>query len=85
MIAILLAGSARDIFRTKVHNLLHTWINEIANVLIEAGLDNLLARQRGEDAIITIQGSLILAQGLNDLAPFQRVVKRLPEELCRDL
>ncbi|MBD6618859.1 TetR/AcrR family transcriptional regulator [Komarekiella sp. 'clone 1'] len=85
LFAILLMGSARDIFHTKIQALLRTWIDEIATVLIEAGLDKSLARQRGEDAVIAIQGSLILAQGLNDLAPFQRVVKRLPQELCRDI
>lgn len=54
-------------------------------MLIEAGLDQSLARQRSEDAAIAIHGSLILGQALNDLAPFQRIVKQLPQELCRDL
>lgn len=35
--------------------------------------------------MISIQGALILAQGLNDVTPFHRVVQKLPQELCRDL
>lgn len=85
LFAILLMGSARELFHAKVQALLQTWIDAIADVLIEAGLDKTLARQRGEDAAIAIQGALILAHGLNDLAPFERVVKQLPQELCRKL
>ncbi|BAY35481.1 TetR family transcriptional regulator (plasmid) [Nostoc carneum NIES-2107] len=85
LFAILLMGSARDVFHTKLQTLLHTWIDAIAEVLIAAGLDETLAKQRGEDAAIAIQGSLILSHGLNDFVPFQRIVKQLPEQLCQDL
>ncbi|MBF2036305.1 MAG: hypothetical protein IGR92_12740 [Leptolyngbyaceae cyanobacterium T60_A2020_046] len=43
------------------------------------------AECRGEDAIITIQGSLILFQELGNPAALQRSLKRLPHHLCRDL
>jgi len=49
--------------------------------LIEAGFNSDAARQKAEDAILQIQGSLVLARGLNDNAPFKRVIKRLPEYL----
>lgn len=82
MSAILLMGSARDIFHTRVNALFCIWINAIANVLIEGGMDEELAKYRGEDAVIAIQGSLILSQGLNDPSPFMRVIKQLPRQLC---
>ncbi|MBD1934344.1 hypothetical protein [Funiculus sociatus] len=53
----------------------------MAQVLIEAGFNSDTARQKAEDAILQIQGSLVLARGLNDTAPFKRVIKRLPEYL----
>jgi AcrR family transcriptional regulator len=83
LFAILLMGSARDVFHVKVQTLLRTWIDEMARVLIESGLDGEQAFERAEDAAIAIQGSLILAQGLNDPSPFKRVVKQLPEKLCQ--
>jgi len=85
LLAILLLGSAREVFRDKVQVLLRTWIWAMAAVLMEAGLDQTQAMQRGEDAAIAIQGALILAQGLNDPRPFQRVVKQLPQTLCQDI
>ena len=83
--AILLLGSARDVFHDAVQALYHSWINAIATVLIEAGISEILAQQRAEDAVIAIQGALILSQGLSNPAPFQRVIQQLPEELCRQV
>lgn len=82
LFAILLLGSARDIFQAKVRKLLQIWISEIAQVLIDEGLETSVARQRSEDAVIAIQGALILAQGLDDLAPFERILQELPKQLC---
>jgi hypothetical protein len=48
-------------------------------------VDEVLAQQRGEDAAIAIQGSLILSQGLDDPSPFQRVIQQLPTELYRQV
>jgi TetR/AcrR family transcriptional regulator, lmrAB and yxaGH operons repressor len=84
LFAILLMGSARDIFHERVKILLNTWIEEIAAVLIAAGLEATEARQRGEDALIAIQGALILAQGLDDIVPFQRVLAKLPRSITQN-
>lgn len=82
LFAILLLGSARDVFHAKVKVLFQVWIEAIANVLIESGMDRELAFQRAEDGAIAIQGSLILSLGLDDPAPFRRVIEQLPKQLC---
>lgn len=81
--AILLLGSARNVFHDRVETLYKNWMNAIVMLLIESGMDEKLAQQRGEDALITIQGSLILSQGLNDPSPFQRAMQQLPSSLCQ--
>lgn len=83
--AILLLGSARDVFHDRVKALYQAWIDAIAEVLVTAGLDSTIARQRGEDVVIVIQGSLILSQGLDNAVAFQRAIEQLPQQLCRDL
>jgi len=82
--AILLLGSARDVFHQKVGVLLQRWIGAIVTILMESGMDADLAQQRAEDAIIAVQGALILSQGLDDPTPFQRVIQQLPANLCSD-
>ncbi len=83
MFAILLMGSARDVFHQKVKVLFCDWINAIALVLIESGMDEKLAQQRAEDAAIAIQGSLILSQALGDSSIFQRAIERLPKQILQ--
>lgn len=85
LLAILLLGSARDLFRQRVQRLVQTWIAAIAQVLIEAGLPPATARERAEDALITLQGASVLTQALGDTTIFQRAVQQLPARLCRDL
>ena len=83
--AVLLMGSSRDVFHDKVKILLQNWIKAIADVLIVEGVDKSRAMELGEDAVLAIEGALILSQGLNDFTSFRRVLSRLPEELCQDL
>ena len=85
MSATLLLGSARDLFHDVVQARYCAWISAVAQVLMDAGLDLTTAQQRGEDMVITIQGSLIVAQGLDKPEVFQRSLQQLPQQLCRNL
>jgi hypothetical protein len=40
-----------------------------------------VARQKVEKAVILVQGSLILSQGLNNVKIFKRIIGNLPTEL----
>jgi TetR/AcrR family transcriptional repressor of lmrAB and yxaGH operons len=60
-------------------NLLMTIL--IAAVLIAEGMEENVAKQQAEKAVILVQGSLILAQGLNDVRIFKRIISDLPTEL----
>ena len=81
LLALLAIGESHNLFHTQIGCALNLWIDTLAQVLIEAGFNSDAARQKAEDAILQIQGSLVLARGLNDTAPFKRVIKRLPEYL----
>lgn len=85
MSATLLLGSARDLFRDQVEARYCAWIDAVARVLGDAGFDRTTAQQRGEDMVIALQGSLIVAQGMNNPEIFQRSLQQLPQQLCRDL
>ena len=80
-----LEQSSDDLFHSQISWAFSQWIEAIANVLITAGLDETLAKQRGEDAMISIQGALILSHGLKDFGPFQRTLQQLPQQLCRSI
>ena len=57
------------------------WIAAIAAVLIAEGMEANVAKQQAEKAVILVQGSLILSQGLNDVKFFKRIIGDLSTEL----
>ncbi|MFM6152276.1 MAG: TetR/AcrR family transcriptional regulator [Cuspidothrix sp.] len=82
---LVMEQSSDDLFHSQISWAFSQWIEAIANVIMNAGLDKTLAMQRGEDAMIAIQGALIVSHGLKDFTPFQRVLKQLPAQICRDI
>ena len=82
-LALMSAGEANKLFHQPIQQALTTWITALAQVVEEAGVESELARQRAEDAVIQIQGALILVRVLNDTKPFERVIGRLPEILLQ--
>jgi TetR/AcrR family transcriptional regulator, lmrAB and yxaGH operons repressor len=74
-------GGARQLFQRRLAAAFSAWIEALATLLEEAGIERAAARERAEDAVLQIQGALVLAGGLDDPGPFQRVLKRLPEQM----
>jgi TetR/AcrR family transcriptional repressor of lmrAB and yxaGH operons len=83
VLAALMLGSAKDDFQPQVQNLLQRWMGAIAAVLTQEGMDSTLAQERSEEALIAIQGALILARAMADTTIFERTLQRLPQQLCR--
>jgi hypothetical protein len=81
LFAILLSGSARDTFHVQVQQLFEVWIAAIAEVFMAEGMEANVAKQQAEKAVILVQGSLMLAQGLNDVKIFKRIIGDLATEL----
>lgn len=83
ILAALSMGDSHDLFYRQIQTALQSWIDAISQVLIDDGIDAANARLRAENAILQIQGALILSRGLNNTAPFQRVLQQLPDELLQ--
>jgi AcrR family transcriptional regulator len=84
--AVLALGQASDdLFHQEIKTALSAWITTLAKVLQQAGLGADIAQYRAEEAILRIQGALVLVKGLDDAGPFQRVMANLPEELLKPL
>lgn len=83
MLAALMLGSAKDDFQPQVQGLLRRWMGAIATVLTQAGMTESLAQERSEEALVAIQGALIMARAMNDATIFERTMQHLPQQLCR--
>lgn len=80
LLAVFSLGESQ-LFRTQIQQALTSWIDSLAQVLLDAGFEPESAHQKAEDAILQIQGSLILARGLDDTTPFKRVLQRISAEI----
>ena len=81
LLALLNVGEAHDLFQNQIQQMLELWIDSLAKIALEAGVNPKIARQRAEDAVLQIQGALVLSRGLNNREIFKRVLKHLPEML----
>lgn len=81
LLGLLSQGNARDLFQQHVREALGRWSGAIAAVLEQAGLGTDLADQRAENALIQIQGALVVSRGLGTTTPFTRTLSELPTRL----
>src|SRR5678815_5899879 len=68
----LVLGTSRTRFRRQLQAIFDQWIDAIAVALVDGGVAASLARERAEDAVVRIQGALILAGAMNDAKYFGR-------------
>ena len=60
---------------------MEAWIAAFAALARESGMPPAAARQSAEEAIVRIEGSLVLSRVLTNPAPFHRILKQLPDLL----
>lgn len=77
----LVIGGARQMFQAQLSAVFGQWIDALADLAVEAGVPRGEAMLRAQDAVIRIEGALIVASGLNDTAPFRRTLRRIPQDL----
>jgi AcrR family transcriptional regulator len=74
-------GDAGTLFRERIGSRIKAFIGLLAGVAVEIGIDRQTAEKRAEDALIAIQGALVLSRGLASPEPFRRVLSELPDRL----
>jgi len=81
LVGVVALGVARDFFTEQVHSYFERWDDALASALKRTGLDAAAAKRKSEDAMIVIQGALVLARALNDPKVFTRAMAGLRERL----
>lgn len=67
----------RDRFAVAIRGYFARWIEALRDALVRGGRDPADAAQDAEEAVLGIQGALVLARALNDTAVFTRALDRL--------
>lgn len=77
----LVVGDARVLFQQRLGASFRSLVEGFAQLAKDKGVPAREAQRRAEDAVVRIQGALILSRGMDDVAPFRRVLKSLPRLL----
>jgi hypothetical protein len=72
---------ATEAVKETLRGLLQAWIEAFKTIAREAGLTAAQARLRAEEAVLKIEGSLLVARVLKDKAVFERTLRELPDFL----
>lgn len=71
----------RDRFASAIRGYFHRWIKALACALRRAGVETAEAHALAEEAVIGIQGALMLTRALGDDGIFGRALERLAERI----
>jgi AcrR family transcriptional regulator len=77
-------GDARDQFASPIRSYFAAWKESLADALLRAGAGAETAKDLAEEAVVAIQGALVLARALNDASAFQRALTRVQVRLEGD-
>jgi AcrR family transcriptional regulator len=67
----------------KLRIAMQAWLKSFTEIAEESGMSAEEARSRAEEAVMKIQGSLVLSRVLGNAVPFQQVIKGLPDLLTK--
>jgi len=81
LLDVLSMGDATEALRTHVRCSFDGWREAMATVAVDAGCTRAIARRRATEALVAIQGTLVLARASGDTRPFRKTIADLPRLL----
>ncbi|WP_446743143.1 TetR/AcrR family transcriptional regulator [Silvibacterium acidisoli] len=67
-----------DTLRAALRTAVERWIEAFQELARESGMPLTLARERAEEAVLRIEGALVLSRVLEDTAVFERTMRVIP-------
>lgn len=81
LVGALAVANTRDLFAQAIQGYFVAWVDALQAALIRQGRDRKQARLLSEDAVLVIQGAIVLSRALDDPAVFQRAIEQLHKRL----
>lgn len=82
LVGALAVANTRDLFAQAIRDYFASWVDALQSALVRQGRDAEQARLLSEDAVLTIQGAIVLSRALDDPAVFQRAIDQLRGRLA---
>jgi len=84
LVGALAVTNTRDLFAQAIRGYFVAWVDALQAALVRQGRDADRARILSEDAVLSIQGAIVLSRALDDPAVFQRAIHQLHARLAAD-
>lgn len=84
LVGALAVTNTRDLFAQAIRGYFVAWVDALQAALVRQGRDAERARILSEDAVLSIQGAIVLSRALDDPAVFQRAIDQLNARLAAD-
>jgi AcrR family transcriptional regulator len=81
LVGALAVANTRDLFAQAIRGYFVAWVDALQAALVRQGHDVEQARLLSEDAVLAIQGAIVLSRALDEPAVFQRAINQLHERL----
>ncbi len=85
LVGVLTLGEPGEVIQQQIKLGVKAWIDTLCEVIREAGIPAEAAEERARDAVIAIQGALVVSRALGSEEPFKQLMTRLPDALTRKL
>lgn len=82
LVGALAVANTRDLFAQAIRDYFVAWVDALQAALVRQGRDAERARILSEDAVLAIQGAIVLSRALDDPAVFQRAIDQLHARLA---
>ena len=76
-------GSANSVFQNQLRASTKAMLQMFSDIAHESGITLEEAQRRGEQAVIGIQGALVISRTLGANEPFQRFLAQFPQQLLK--
>lgn len=77
LVGALAVANTRDLFAQAIRGYFVAWVDALQSALIRQGREADQSRILAEEAVLTIQGAIILSRAMDDPAVFQRAIDQL--------
>ena len=84
LVGALAVSNTRDRFSKAIRGYFESWVDALRSALVRQGRSDHQAGALSEDAVLSIQGAIILSRALDDPAVFQRAIDQVRGRLITD-
>ena len=81
LVGALAVANTRDLFAQAIRGYFVAWVDALQSALIRQGRDADQSRILAEEAVLAIQGAIVLSRAMDDPGVFQRAIDQLRKRL----